>query len=173
MNWGRGALAPCLSGAIITLVIEHPHLPHLRSFTPQPIIFLTAVTHARQPVLANATALETLTTLWHRSAALDGWVVGDYLLMPDHVHLFARAAPDAKALAQWVGAWKSVGTRMRKRTAQFRSPMWQSDYFDRFLRSSDNYSDKWNYVAMNPVRKGLCRRTEDWPWKGRLFDLTF
>jgi putative transposase len=158
---------------MITLVIEHSHLPHLSSFSAQPVVFLTAVTHARRPVLANAAAFGTLTALWNKSAELEGWFVGDYLLMLDHVHLFARAAPDAKSLGGWIGAWKSVSTRMLKRTAQFQSPMSQSDYFDRFVRSSENYRDKWNYVAMNPVRRGLCSSPEDWPWKGRLFDLTF
>jgi putative transposase len=52
-------------------------------------------------------------------------------------------------------------------------PFWQRDYFDHFLRAADSYSEKWDYVSMNPVRKSLCSRTEEWPWKGRLHDLKF
>jgi putative transposase len=154
-------------------VIEHHHLPHLQSFTRQPIVFVTTVTHNRRSILANSIAYETLTTLWQRSPQLDRWFVGDYLLMPDHVHLFARAAANAKSLAAWIGTWKSVSTRRLKPTLKITPPLWQDDYFDRFLRSSDDYSEKWNYVAMNPVRKRLCKLPEDWPWKGRLFDLRF
>ena len=33
------------------------------------------------------------------------------------------------------------------------------------------YSEKWLYVQENPVRKGLCKRIEDWPFKGKVFDL--
>lgn len=152
---------------------EHGHLPHLRPFAAQPIILLTAVSHDRQPVLANPTAFEILTAIWQRSPELDGWFVGDFLLMPDHVHLFARAAKDAKSLAHWIETWKSISSRQLKSRMQIAPPLWQRDYFDRFLRTADNYTEKWNYVATNPVRKGLCTNPEDWPWRGRLFDLKF
>ena len=155
------------------VVSEHSHLPHLRLFAPQPIIFLTAVTHERRPLLAAQAPFDTLTKIWQTSAEIDGWFVGDYLLMPDHVHFFARAALDAKPLSEWMGTWKSLSSRRLKPLLDWEPPLWQRDYFDRFLRSADNYSDKWNYVATNPVRKLLCRSPEEWPWKGRLFDLRF
>ena len=151
----------------------HRHLPHLQAFSPQPIIFLTAVTHNRRPLLANRSAFETLTAIWQRSAEMDGWFLGDYLLMPDHVHFFVQAAPGAKLLATWVNTWKSLSTRRLASASGISPPFWQRDYFDRFLRSKDNYRQKWDYIALNPVRKNLCANPEDWPWKGRLFDLTF
>jgi putative transposase len=152
---------------------EHRRLPHLRPFAPQPIVFLTTVTHKRRAVLACQPALDALTAIWQRSAELDGWFVGDYLLMPDHVHFFARAAIDAKPLADWMETWKSLSSRQLKQPLGLASSLWQRDYFDRFLRSAESYSEKWDYVANNPVRAGLCARPEDWPWKGRLFDLQF
>ncbi len=152
---------------------EHRRLPHLQSFAREPIVFLTTVTADRRRCLANATAQQILSVLWSNSPQIDGWFVGDYLLMPDHVHLFARPARDAKPLAAWVGAWKSLSSRQLKHTLQLPPPLWQADYFDRFLRSAESYTEKWNYVAMNPVRAGLCQRPEEWPWKGRLHDLYF
>ena len=152
---------------------EHRRLPHLRPFVPQPIVFLTLVTHERRPVLAGQTAFDAITTLWLRSAEIDGWFVGDFVLMPDHTHLIARAALDAKPLARWMKAWKSVSSRQLTPTLGCAPPFWQRDYFDRFLRSAESYSEKWDYVADNPVRAGLCARPEDWPWRGRLFDLEF
>jgi putative transposase len=132
------------------------------------LVFLTAVTSQRRPLLASQGAFQILTEIWRSSGDLDGWYVGDYLLMPDHVHLFARGAIDAKPLASWVGSWKSVSSRRLKVTIGANPPIWQADYFDRFLRSRESYRDKWDYVALNPVRKKLCERPEDWPWKGRL-----
>jgi putative transposase len=137
------------------------------------VVFLTAVTSHRRPILANAAAFEILSIVWRRSAASDGWFVGDYLLMPDHVHLFARAALESKSLACWVGTWKSITSRHLKLWFNLRDALWQSDYFDRFLRSSDSYTQKWDYVAENPVRNGLCRSPNEWPWKGRIHDLKF
>jgi putative transposase len=131
------------------------------------------VTHQRRQCLACRATLEILSSLWQRSQDLDGWFIGDFLLMPDHVHLFARAAYDAKPLSKWMEMWKSVSSRLHKTQLGLELPLWQRDYFDRFLRSADNYSLKWDYVALNPVRKRLCGNPEDWPWKGRLNDLKY
>jgi len=36
--------------------------------------------------------------------------------------------------------------------------------FDRALRPVQGYNEKVQYVHLNPVRAGLARRPEDWPW---------
>lgn len=154
-------------------MIKHRRLPHLTALFPQPITYLTVVTAGRSPVLANAAAFETLTRIWSRSPEQAGWFVGDYMLMPDHIHLFARSALDARPLGDWMEAWKSCSSRDLKIACSIEGSFWQRDYFDRFLRSAESYSEKWDYVAMNPVRARLCARPEDWPWKGRLFGLEF
>lgn len=45
---------------------------------------------------------------------------------------------------------------------------WQDGFFDHLLRSGESYSEKWNYVRMNPVRAGLVERPEDWPFAGEI-----
>lgn len=147
------------------------HLAHVLPFARRPLVFLTAVTRRRAPVLASQTAFTVLTEIWRRSADIDGWFVGDYLLMPDHVHLFAKGAIDAKPLAAWVASWKSLSSRRLKAAAGITPPLWQPDYFDRFLRTDESYRAKWDYVAWNPVRKQFCQHPDGWPWKGRLFDI--
>ena len=39
------------------------------------------------------------------------------------------------------------------------------------LRSEESYSQKWVYVAENPVRKSLATRPEDWPYQGEIYPL--
>ncbi|MBI2814884.1 MAG: transposase [Opitutae bacterium] len=150
---------------------DHRHLPHLRSYSRQPVIFLTVVTNERRPWLAGRVALDALTKIWQRSPGCDGWFVGDFFLMPDHLHLFAQPSAEAKTLARWVGTWKSIGSRTLAPILGLNPPLWQRDYFDRFLRSADNYREKRDYVTLNPVRQGLCPTPLDWPWKGRLHEL--
>jgi putative transposase len=152
---------------------QHKRLPHLLPFARQPIVFLTVVTHERRPLLACAEARDILREIWARSPALDGWTVGRYVLMPDHVHLFARAALDAKPLAGWAQSWKSLSSRRLAAELKFAPPLWQKDYFDRFLRSADNYREKWDYLVANPVRKGLVRTPEEWRWQGVIEDLMY
>ncbi len=152
---------------------EHDHLPHLRPVTRQPIIFLTAVAFGRRPILACGSAHIVLREIWTKSDLMDGWSVGRYVIMPDHVHLFARAAQDAKPLAKWVQTWKSLSSRKLINELNVTAPVWQKDYFDRFLRSSESYADNWDYVLENPVRKNLVCRGDDWPWQGVVEDLSF
>jgi len=45
---------------------------------------------------------------------------------------------------------------------------WQDGFFDHVLRSSESYGEKWEYVRMNPVRAGLVKQTEDWPFIGEI-----
>ena len=94
-------------------------------------------------------------------------------MMPDHVHLFARPEVDARPIADWVQMWKSVSSRKIASALLISVPIWQPDYFDRYLRSSENYSDKWAYVEQNPVPAGLANDVGEWPYRGVICDLMF
>ena len=53
------------------------------------IVYLTVCTKDRQPWLATPEVHALLRLVWTDAAA---WLVGKYMIMPDHIHLFA--APD-------------------------------------------------------------------------------
>src|SRR5437762_10962434 len=42
---------------------------------------------------------------------------------------------------------------------------WQEGCFDRLLRSDESLSEKWEYLRQNPVRAGLVKHLEDWPYQ--------
>ena len=69
---------------------KHPvHLEvHDRRDTPI-IVYLTVCTKRRKPILANPAAHELLRASW-REARL--WLVGRYVIMPNHLHLFCTPA---------------------------------------------------------------------------------
>ena len=43
-------------------------------------------------------------------------------------------------------------------------PFWQAESYDHVIRDADEYDRIVRYVKMNPVRAGLIRQAEDWPW---------
>jgi len=45
---------------------------------------------------------------------------------------------------------------------------WQPGFFDHVLRSDESYAEKWNYVRDNPVRAGLVKAADDWPYQGEI-----
>jgi hypothetical protein len=40
----------------------------------------------------------------------------------------------------------------------------QLRFFDRALRTVQEYNEKIQYIRLNPVRARLARHPEDWPW---------
>jgi putative transposase len=92
--------------------------------------------------------------------------------MPDHVHLFVATDDEKITPSKWV---KSLKNTMSKtvRLGGVTSPHWQKTFFDHVLRSSESYSEKWGYVRENPVRGGLVKKAEEWPFMGEVFRLEY
>ena len=128
------------------------------------ILFVTVCTAERKPVLANQAAVEVILDAWREA---DHWLVGRYIILPDHIHLFcAPARIEALPVQKWVAFWKSRASSHWPRPAQ--QPIWQVDCWDTQLRRGENYDAKWDYVRSNAVRHGLVTRGQDWPWQGEL-----
>jgi hypothetical protein len=54
------------------------------------------------------------------------------------------------------------------RLSRANTQVWEEGFFDHVLRSNESYSQKWHYVRENPVRAGLVRSVEDWPYQGEI-----
>lgn len=144
------------------------HLPHIVPFDKSPVYFFTACIEGRHPVLACQPAFDELSGIWTRSTVHDGWLVGRFVIMPDHVHFFATPAREAKPRSEWHKMWKSVSSRRLMREFKLKPPVWQADTFDHILRNGKSYEEKWRYVRDNPVRQGLVANSSAWPWQGEI-----
>ena len=123
------------------------------------IVFLTVCSKNRIPWIANHSVHETLCTIWTQATA---WLVGDYVLMPDHIHLFATPTQECTPLDNWVRYWKSRFTWLDQNP----SHSWQRNHWDTRLRSSVDYQEKLEYVRNNPVRKELVDDPDEWLFQG-------
>ena len=52
-------------------------------------------------------------------------------------------------------------------------PIWERSFWDHQLRNGDSYDVKWLYVRNNPVRHGLVKNADDWPFQGKVNDLAW
>ena len=138
------------------------HLAHLPSFRANPVVFFTTCTCQRRKILASAKCEEILCEIWQCSAEHDGWWVGSYILMPDHVHFFARPATNARPKAEWVGMWKSVSSRRIAATLALEPP----DLAVRLLRSV--FEVKRELFGQMAVRRAECCSRRFSGTRGRL-----
>ena len=127
------------------------------------VVFVTVCTARRKPILANPLAAATLHRAWRDA---DGWAVGRYVIMPDHLHLFCGPARSSVTLKQWLRYWRSLASRRWPYPNQ--QPIWQPDLWDTQLRHRDSYEAKWEYVRNNPVRHGYVESAAAWPFAGEI-----
>jgi REP element-mobilizing transposase RayT len=138
-------------------------------FQRYPIYFVTACTDRRQSVLANHDIHLRLKCFGREGENRGAWL-GDYVLMPDHLHLFVALDGEQISLSSWMKSLKnSLSVDLRKKGVP--SPHWQKGFFDHVLRGRESYSEKWEYVRQNPIRAGLVKEANAWEFTGRVFPL--
>ena len=137
----------------------------------RPFYFITFNTYNRHSLLARNDVHEIF-CIFCAKAQEHGVAVGRYVIMPDHIHLFAAFSVAEIALSHWVQSLRNV---IGKKLLQLGicKPHWQEGFFDHLLRSRESYSQKWEYVRMNPVRAKLCDTADAWPYQGEIVRVPF
>ncbi|MDZ4198975.1 MAG: transposase [Kiritimatiellia bacterium] len=128
--------------------------------------YITTCTAGRKPILDTVGAHDILRAEWRSALERHGWAVGRYVIMPDHVHFFCTETVDGKTLSEFIGAWKQWTAKAMVQAHRINPPIWQAEFFDHLLRSDESFSEKWEYVHDNPVRKGLVKTADEWPYQG-------
>ena len=158
-----------------------PHDPPLSIRTADATFFLTICCEPRgQNQLCDPELARQLFDSVAFYNASGHWWVEFALLMPDHLHMLAsfpstavsekpphqttpgRArSPNAphrsSTMAGAVAAWKRY-------TARQCGLHWQRDFFDHRLRGDESLRDKEQYIRQNPVRAGLVKDANEWPY---------
>ena len=92
------------------------------------------------------------------SFLLTAWV-----FLPDHWHAIIYP-PYPLTISTVLKAIK-VGSMISINVGRGeRGELWQGRFFDRALRTVKEYHETVEYIHLNPVRRGLAKRAEDWKW---------
>jgi putative transposase len=85
-----------------------------------------------------------------------------YCFMPDHLH-FVSSVRGEKSIIDLVQAFKSIST---KDSYQFgyEGKIYQSRFFDHFIRTYEGLQNEIGYILDNPVRKGLVKHYREYPF---------
>jgi putative transposase len=135
-----------------------PRIPVWLRWEQSVIYFVTICVADRKPVLADEKAFIAFK---NAAAKLRDWTVLAAILMPDHLHVIAAPTTDRDAK---VGNFSAAIKRWMRQELNA-SWKWQPGSFDRLLRSDESLHDKWLYVEENPVRAGLVKSWQDWPYR--------
>ncbi|MBK5260329.1 MAG: transposase [Thermoanaerobaculia bacterium] len=141
-------------------------LPHYQSFNKTYLVTFVTVGRWVLPPPARDVTFSHILLEHRRKAWLETFVV-----MPDHVHIvMSPMADDAGHPYPLPGILHGIkgvsGRAVNKRLARS-GPVWQHESFDHQIRRDESLREKCDYVAANPVRKGLVRVPEDYPWLWR------
>ncbi len=109
-------------------------------FGESPIYFITACTCERRPLLANPGVQQAFVE-FSRKALQHRVYVGRYVLMPDHLHLFAAFGAGAAPVGAWMKSLKNALSKTL-RGQGVESPHWQKGFFGHALRSQESYEQK-------------------------------
>ena len=100
------------------------------------ILFVTVCTRNRGPLLANDDMCILITEAW---AAAVHWLVGRYVIMPDHIHFFCSPNVTDPNLKAWIAYWKRLVTQSDGSEAR---GFWQSGFWDTQIRTGRAYEEK-------------------------------
>jgi hypothetical protein len=64
---------------------------------------------------------------------------------------------------------KSITSHKANRILKRHGQFWMLDYFDRYIRNAEHFAKTLRYIEDNPVKAGLCKRPEDWPFSSVRF----
>jgi putative transposase len=101
----------------------------------------------------TAAVLVNTARIYHERAR---WNLNLLLLMPDHLHAIV-GIDGQTSLAQLIRDYKRI-------TAKISGVKWQRNFFDHRLRHDESLAEKFAYTCQNPVRAGLVRTEDDWPY---------
>lgn len=135
-----------------------------QSYDP-PLYFVTMCTLHRAKIDNLKVVQDALNQYGAHAVEKLNIAIGRYVLMPDHLHLFVRGGPDF-VLNEWVkGLKRTIAAALKANGHQL---TWQPGFFDHILRNDESYGQKWEYVLQNPVRAGLVRSADEWPYQGEI-----
>ena len=123
--------------------------------------FLTFGCYRRQPLLGDAGSYRVFECELEAVRQRYGFVVGGYVLMPEHVHLLV-GEPVRSSLAVALQVLKQQTSRKLKQRGE--AQFWQRRYYDFNVNNEEKRVEKLRYMHRNPVKRGLVEKPEQWPW---------
>ena len=142
---------------------RHPHrLDPAKYRLPGQPILVTICSAGQRPVLVDECVREELIGALDVAADSAGCEVMAWCLMPEHVHVLIQVRTEGGDILRFLHGYKAWTGRVMREAGLGR--VWERSFWDRHARSRDDIVAIVSYVMHNPVRRGFCKRPEEWPF---------
>ncbi len=95
--------------------------------------------------------------------ALKKFVVHDFVVMPDHVHLLVTVDGDV-AIEKAVQFIKGGFSYRLKKEFGYLGEVWQRGFSEVRVNDRESFLQHRDYIAWNPVKKGLADSPDEFPY---------
>ena len=136
-----------------------------RTSIPNTYYHIIFCTHRRQKILANKEVSSIIfnTFDWLQTDKRLEWIC--IMVMPEHVHSVIKLEKN-HVLSKVVQSLKQFSARKINQHLSKEGTLWQKGYSDWGIRNVTTLNRTIRYCYMNPVREGLVRNPDDYPfWK--------
>ncbi|HCO96245.1 MAG TPA: transposase [Phycisphaerales bacterium] len=138
--------------------------------------FFTVVTYKRKRFLADDIARECLRSAWQNVRQNRPFEVTALCLLPDHLHCLWRLPEgDNDYSTRWMlikkrftrrylkaGGYESGQSLSREKKRE--RGIWQRRFWEHQIREQEDLDKHVDYIHYNPLKHGLVKAVEDWPW---------
>ena len=83
------------------------------------------------------------------------------VVLNDHVHMVVNPF---ESLPKIMHSIKSFTAHDINKILERKGNVWQNESYDRVIRDEDEFLEKLNYIANNPIKANLARQHEDYRW---------
>ena len=125
---------------------------------------LTFCTNFRAKLFVESDVVQLVLSQFLRAVVEEQFSVPAYCFMPDHVHFLVQGnceSSDGRRLIKLGKQYSGHAYSMR-----YRRKLWQPGGFERVLRDEEASITVARYIGENPVRAGLAKTVEAYPFVG-------
>ncbi len=87
-----------------------------------------------------------------------------YCVMPNHVHIVFELLQGNRGISKIMQGVKRASSRKCNKSLDKEGKFWQDESYDRFIRDDREYYYTIRYVLKNPVKAGLVKDWQSWPY---------
>ena len=141
---------------------DWPHAP-IHRLGDAGAYMVTASTYNKELLFLGRKRLSYLCDTLLERAAMFGWQLQAWAVLPNHYH-FVAISEESESLKFFIKQVHSLCARWVNRIDKTPGRVALYQYRDTHLTFEKSYFARLNYVHYNPVRHGLVKDAEQYPW---------